>query len=95
LSRFDGYHDPKREEKIPRREYTMQNTRFTQNGIVAERTVARPKRIVHAPVIIMLVSRKRPVDHISDGVFRRAMIIVHGRLIKIDTRDNPDNEPKR
>jgi hypothetical protein len=51
--------------------------------------------MVHAPVIIMFVSRKRLVDHTSGGVFRRAMIIVHGRLIRIEARDNADNEPKR
>jgi len=62
---------------------------------VIEKTVARVKSVVHAPVIIMFVSRKRPVDHISGGVFRRAMIIVHGRLNRIDARDRPDSVPNR
>ncbi|MFZ1037653.1 MAG: hypothetical protein WAN57_10650 [Smithella sp.] len=60
-----------------------------------ETTVARAKSIVHAPVIIMFDSRKRLVDHTSGGVFRRAMIIVQGRLNRIDTRDRPDNAPNR
>jgi hypothetical protein len=75
--------------------YTAQSARFTQNGIVVETTAARPKRTVHAPVIIILVSRNRPVDHTSGGVFRRAMIMVHGCLIRMDARDNPDNEAKK
>jgi hypothetical protein len=95
LSRFDEYHDPKGDDNLPRRKYTAQSTRFTQNGMVNERTAARARRIVHAPVIIMLVSRKRLVVQTSGGVLRWAMMIVHGRLIRIDARDNPDNEPKR
>jgi hypothetical protein len=95
LSRFDEYHDPKLAENLPKNGYTIQNMRLTQRGIVAERAVAKLKRIVHAPVIIMFVSRKRLVDHTSGGVFRRAMIIVHGRLIRIDARDKPDNVPNR
>jgi hypothetical protein len=79
---------------MPRTGYTMQSMRFTHKGIVAEAMAARRKRIVHAPVIIMLVSRKRLVDHTSGGVFLRAMIRVHGRLIRIEASDNADNEPK-
>jgi hypothetical protein len=57
---------------------------------VIEKTVAMAKSIVHAPVIIMFDSRKRRVGHTSGGVFRRAIIIVHGRLNRIDTRERPD-----
>jgi len=94
-SLFDEYHDPKLEENLPRSEYTTKSMRLTQRGIVTERTVAKLKRIVHAPVIIMFVSRKRLVAHTSGGMFRRAIIMVHGRFIRIDTRDNPDNIPNR